>query len=185
MIGAVRADANGGPRRGPGSLALLVVLGMAAAGCSAPTTAPPATSASRTFQKNRDSNYGQIGDVRLLHVHLATPPAAGWRPGDSVPLHLTLANDGAEAATLVAVTSPAAAGVTRQTPAGDGAAVRIPVAAGATVGLQESDDQRLVLVGLTQRLLGGLTVPVTFALDSGETITLAVPAQISAAPATR
>ena len=41
------------------------------------TTDPP------EFRKTRDSNYGRIGDVRLLHVHVADPPHDGWQPGDT------------------------------------------------------------------------------------------------------
>ncbi len=141
--------------------------------------------ATATFQKNRDSNYGQIGDLRLLHVHLASPPSEGWPPGASVALHLTVANDGAASAGIVAVTTPAARRVALTTDPGDTGQVRLVVAAGSTLSLQEGDPEHLVLVELVGVLRGGLSVPVTFTLDTGESVTLAVPAQISAEPATR
>jgi hypothetical protein len=54
-----------GPRWPSALLAAVVTL----AGCG--TADPP------EFVKARDSNYGEIGDVRLLHVHVATPPREG------------------------------------------------------------------------------------------------------------
>lgn len=164
------------PRAGRTCLALVLLTALVT-GC----TASPST-----FLKTRDSNYGQIGDVRLLAVHLASPPREGWPPGATVALHLTLTNDGEGPATLTAVETPAATGgVVLPGPDGTPGPVRIPVAAGATVGMQENDPTHPSLVGLTTVLRGGLTVPITFTLDTGEAVTLAVPAQISAEPATR
>jgi copper(I)-binding protein len=51
--------------------------------------------------------------------------------------------------------------------------------------LQEGDPTHLAVVGLANVLRGGLSIPVTFTLDTGESVTLAVPAQISQEPATR
>jgi hypothetical protein len=61
--------------------------------------------------------------------------------------------------------------------------ISIQVEPGETASLQENDPEQLALEGLTERLLGGLTMPVTFTLDTGESVTLAVPAQISDEPA--
>ena len=152
---------------------------------SCAATATSATSQAVTFQKNRDSNYGQIGDMRLLHVHIATPPSEGWPPGATVALHLTLVNDGAADVTVVTVSTPAARRVTLRTATGDLDQVRLPVGAGSTVSLQEGDPTHLVVAGLASVLRGGLSIPVTFTLDTGESVTLAVPAQTSREPATR
>lgn len=163
--------------------ALTATLCTSCAGTTTSSASPAAAPA--TFQKNRDSNYGQIGDVRLLHVHIATPPAEGWPAGATVALHLTLANDGEARATVVAASTPAAQRVALSTGAGDPGAVLLSAAPRSTVSLQEGDPTHLVVVGLTSVLRGGLSVPVTFTLDTGESVTLAVPAQISREPATR
>jgi copper(I)-binding protein len=156
-------------------LSVLVATVVTLAGCG--TTGPP------EFLKTRDSNYGQIGDVRLLHVHVATPPREGWQPGGTAPLHLTISNDGATEVTLTGISSPGAARVVHEAAGGATETVRIPAEPGETVSLQENDTERMALEGLTERLRSGLTIPVTFALDTGESVTLAVPAQISDEPA--
>lgn len=157
-------------------LPLTIAVVLAVAACGAPTSQAP------TFVKTRDSNYGQIGDVRLLHVHLATPPRQGWQPGDTVPLHLTLTNDGAEPVTLIGVSSPRATSVVREASGGSAEEIAIRLEPGQTVSMQENDPERLALVRLTDRLMSGVTVPVTFTLDTSEAVTLAVPAQASTQP---
>lgn len=115
-----------GPARGLRRTCLALTLtATLVAACGAP--------GDQEFRKTRDSNYGQIGDVVLLHVHLATPPERDWQPGATVPLHLTLTNGGHRPATLTAVDSPAATGGVVY-PAADGTPgpVRIPLAPGAT-----------------------------------------------------
>lgn len=174
---AVTGRARRGLRRLFLPLTIAVVL--AVAGCGAPASQTP------TFVKTRDSNYGQIGDVRLLHVHVATPPRQGWQPGDTAPLHLTLTNDGAEPVTLIGVSSPRATRVVREAAGGSTAEIAIRLAPGQTVSMQENDPERLALVGLTDRLTSGVTVPVTFILNTSEAVTLAVPAQASTQPPTR
>ncbi|GAA5113026.1 copper chaperone PCu(A)C [Pseudonocardia adelaidensis] len=134
------------------------------------------------FVKTRDSNYGQIGDVRLLHVHVASPPREGWQPGDTVPLHMTIANDGASVVTLTGIRSPRATRVVHEAAGSTTDVISIQVEPGQTASLQENDPEQLALVGLTERLRGGLTIPVTFTLDTGESVTLSVPAQTSNEP---
>jgi copper(I)-binding protein len=178
-LGTVVTDrARRGVRRLFLPLTIAVVV-LAIAGCGAPASQTP------TFMKTRDSNYGQIGDVRLLHVHVATPPPPGWQPGDTAPLHLTLTNDGAEPVTLIGVSSPRATRVAREAAGGSPEEIAIHLEPGQTVSMQENDPERLVLVGLTERLISGGTVPVTFTLNTSEAVTLAVPAQASSQPRTR
>lgn len=160
-------------------LPLTIVVVLAVAGCGAPAPQAP------TFVKTRDSNYGQIGDLRLLHVHLATPPRQGWQPGDTVPLYLTLTNDGAEPVTLIGVSSPRATRVVHEAAGGSTEEIGIHLESGQTVSMQENDPERLALVSLTDRLMSGVTVPVTFTLNTNEAVTLAVPAQASTQPRTR
>ena len=167
-------------RRARGLFPLLTIaVVLAVAGCGAPTSQAP------TFVKTRDSNYGQIGDVRLLHVHVATPPRQGWQPGDTAPLHLTLTNDGAEPVTLIGVSSPRAARVVREATGRSTEEIAIRLEPGQTVSMQENDPERLALVGLADRMVSGVTVPVTFTLNTSEAVTLAVPAQASTQPRTR
>ncbi len=161
---------------GPRWLPLLLATVVTLAGCA---SADPQSG----FRKTRDSNYGQIGDVRLLHVHVATPPRQGWQPGDIAPLRLTIANDGATAVRLTGISSPRAARVVQEAAGRTTDKISIHVEPGETASLQENDPEQLALEGLTERLLGGLTMPVTFTLDTGESVTLAVPAQISDEPA--
>jgi copper(I)-binding protein len=160
-------------------LPLTIAVVLAVAGCGVPASQTP------TFLKTRDSNYGQIGDVRLLHVHVATPPRQGWQPGDTAPLHLTLTNDGAEPVTLIGVSSPRATRVAHVAAGGSTEEIAIRLEPGQTVSMQENDPERLALVGLTDRLMSGVTVPVTFTLNTSEAVTLAVPAQASTQPRTR
>jgi copper(I)-binding protein len=160
-------------------LPLTIAVVLAVAGCGVPASQTP------TFLKTRDSNYGQIGDVRLLHVHVATPPRQGWQPGDTAPLHLTLTNDGAEPVTLIGVSSPRATRVAHVAAGGSTGEVAIRLEPGQTVSMQENDPERLALVGLTDRLISGVTVPVTFTLNTSEAVTLAVPAQAANQPRTR
>jgi hypothetical protein len=115
-----------GPRWLPSLLATVVIL----AGCASADPQPG-------FVKTRDSNYGQIGDVRLLHVHVATPPRQGWQPGDIAPLHLTVANDGATAVTLTGISSPRAARVVHEATSGTTDVISIQVEPGETASLQE------------------------------------------------
>jgi copper(I)-binding protein len=156
---------------------IAVVLAVAA--CGAPASHTP------MFMKTRDSNYGQIGDVRLLHVHVGTPPRQGWQRGDTAPLHLTLTNDGAEPATLIGVSSPRATRVVHEAAGGSTEEIAIRLEPGQTVSMQENDPERLALVGLTDRLMSGVTMSITFTLDTSEAVTLAIPAQASTQPRTR
>jgi copper(I)-binding protein len=149
-------------------LGLVLVL---AAGCAVQTG---------EFLKTRDSNYGQVGDLQLLHVHLATPPREGWQPGARVPLHLTVVNRGADRVAVTEVSSPGAGAVALV-----GADEPIALDPGETLSLQEGDAARLEVDGLTSRLTAGTTLPVEFRLDTGEEIVLAVPAQVSSDPVVR
>ncbi|MCF7551344.1 hypothetical protein [Pseudonocardia sp. WMMC193] len=137
------------------------------------------------FLKTRDSNYGQVGDLQLLHVHLATPPREGWQPGARVPLHLTLVNRGADRVTVTGVSSTGAAAVSLV--GADGAQDRVAIALdpGETRSMQEQDASRFEVDGLAARLTAGTTLPVAFRLDTGEEIVLAVPAQVSSDPVVR
>lgn len=162
------------PSAGPRWLPVLLAAVVVVAGCGSPDRPE--------FVKTRDNNYGQIGDVRLLHVHVASPPRDGWQPGDTVPLHMTIANDGASVVTLTEISSPGATRVEHEAAGRTTDVISIQVKPGETASLQENDAERLALVGLTERLRGGLTMPVTFTLDTGESVTLAVPAQTSNEP---
>lgn len=137
------------------------------------------------FLKTRDSNYGQVGDLQLLHVHLATPPREGWQPGAQVPLHLTLVNRGADPVVVTGASSSGAAAVVAVAEDGARTPVSIELDPGETLSMQEQDATRLEVDGLTSRLTAGTTLPVAFRLDSGEEIVLAVPAQVSGDPVVR
>ncbi|GAA1881004.1 hypothetical protein GCM10009836_72850 [Pseudonocardia ailaonensis] len=162
-------------RRRVGRIALACLITGLAAACAVP---PP-------FVKTRDSNYGQIGDLQLLHVHLATPPREGWQPGAQVPLHLTVYNGGDAAVTITGASSSGASAISEVSADGTRGPVRIELDAGETLSMQESDSTRLEVDGLTSRILPGVSLPITFTLDSGEQIVLAVPAQVSSDPVVR
>ncbi|GAA1881399.1 hypothetical protein GCM10009836_73320 [Pseudonocardia ailaonensis] len=135
--------------------------------------------------KTRDSNYGQVGDLQLLHVHLATPPREGWQPGSAVPMHLTVYNGGAARVVITDVSSSGAASISAVSGDGVRTPVHIQLDPGETRSMQEQDSTRLEVGGLASRLVAGTTLPVAFTLDSGEGIVLAVPAQVSSEPAVR
>ena len=147
-----------------------ILLTLLLAGCG---SAPPGSAGVRP-----EGVDGQLGDLRLLSVAVASPGARGSMhiAGDDAALFLTVANDG----TAEDVLTGASAGVAQQVVFrnGDGPPMpqlQVPVPAGDVVALRELAAPHLELSGLREALRPGGSVPVTFEFGNAGTVTLDVP----------
>ncbi len=131
-----------------------------------------------------NGTYGDVGTtIALRDVLIPYPPSSpGTYPaGSSVPVLLTIVNQGASADELIAVTSPAASQVlvlgTTTIPAGK----NVTSTLGGTKPTSPLviGELRIVL-NTTQPLPAGLNTPVTFVFRNAGKVTLPVP---MAAPA--
>jgi periplasmic copper chaperone A len=125
-----------------------------------------------------DSLDGQVGQLRLLSVAVASPGARGSMhiAGDSAALFLSIANDGKAEDVLIG----ASADVTKQVvfrngddPPDPHLQVRVPP--GGLAVLDEVTGPHLELFGLRETLRGGFSVPVTFEFRDAGSVTLKVP----------
>jgi copper(I)-binding protein len=135
---------------------------------------------------------GQVGPVAVRDAKIAfggqVPDGVVYRPGDDVPLQLTVVNDGTEPDTLVAVRSPIATAGTvvgdATMPGGHGlvAGYDHPVAA-ATLPQQNEVD--VTLVDVTAPIRSGLTYPVTFVFARAGELAMDLPVEVPDVPAPR
>jgi copper(I)-binding protein len=164
-------------RRGPAAVALAAVLVAAPLGACSRERADsgaPAASTGRTL----DSVDGQVGSIRVLHAYVATPGERGatHTAEDGAELLLTVANDGAAADELVAVTSDAADEVLfRDGDADPTAELAVEVPPGGVAVLRDVDGTHLELAGLREELRSGSRLAVTFEFRDAGPVTLQVP----------
>jgi len=152
------------------ALLTLVVL----AGCGSATTAPSNPDRARI---GLDSVDGQVGDLRLLSVAIASPGTRGsfHVASDSAALLLTVANGGHAADELTGVTTRSAEQVVlRDGDAAPDPRVEVPVPPGGVTVLREVTGPHLALSGLNERPRSGFSVPVTFEFRDAGSVTLAV-----------
>lgn len=128
---------------------------------------------------------GQVGRVRLVHVHVLAPPKDQQKVGGNLPLHLTLVNtsdreqvlDGVstvEADQVVFLQGPAAAPPPEQ--------LRVMIPPNGQLSLQAGQDRpHLELVG-THRQLGRTPIPITFRFPTAGSITLWAPVKFVGDP---
>ncbi|CAO5257525.1 copper chaperone PCu(A)C [Frankia sp. AgKG'84/4] len=129
------------------------------AGCAAGTDA--LTNSART---TTNSVAGSVGSITLRNVYLAGPVAKGG----SAPIVSAFFNASGDPDTLVAVSSPDAAGGRPSTPAQiPGGAGRVFIADGSAPSLQ----------GFNQNLLVGSALPITFTFAKAGSVTLDVPVE--------
>lgn len=119
---------------------------------------------------------GQIGPVRLLHVHILAPPMNEQKAGDHLGLYLTLVNNSDRPQTLDGVSTVHAERVVyRQGPSSPQQAVNVTIPAHGAISLQQGHDRpHLELVDI-HRPLGATPIDVTFRFPTAGTITLRIP----------
>lgn len=151
---------------------------LAACLLSATAACNPAQRASPlpTATSNREGLVdGQVGAMRLVHVHILASPMDQQKAGDDLGLYLTLVNESDQPQKLDGVSSVHAKSVAYRTdPAAPRQAVDVQVPARGTLSLQEGQDRpHLELVDI-DRPLGATPIDVTFRFSTGTT-TLRVP----------
>ena len=125
-----------------------------------------------------DGVDGQVGDLRLLGVALASPGARGSMhvAGESAALLLTIANDGKAGDVLTGASTDVARQVVFRN--GDGPPdphLQVPLPPGDVAVLHQITGPHLELIGLRETLRSGSSVPVTFEFRDGGLVTLNVP----------
>jgi copper(I)-binding protein len=145
------------------------------AGCGSGQTGSPDLDRARI---EPDSVDGQVGQLRLLSVAIASPGARGSMhlAGDSAALLLTIANGGKAEDVLTGASADVAQQVIFRN--GDGPPVphlQVPVPAGEVAVLREVTAPHLELSGLRETLRSGFSVPVTFEFRDAGSVTLKVP----------
>lgn len=150
------------PRARASSAALLAVAGLALAGCAAGQVSQTANQVAAI-----DGANAAVGSVGVLNARLASPEGAFFEPGDSTQVLLWISNDGLEDDTLSAVTTPAAESVEI-----DGEAV---VPGKTLIDLSTSEGVRVELVGITDPLYYGQSIPITFSFAAAGDLTVNVP----------
>lgn len=131
----------------------------------------------------------RIGQIQLLSVHIEAPPDSSYESGADATVWLTLRNDGREADTLTAVSSPLARSAEiRWDDDCDGQAQvvpSLPLAPGGPVpdppsaAVPTFDAYYIQLVGLTQDVPAGTNVPVSFTFATAGTVRVDVEVQPS------
>lgn len=119
---------------------------------------------------------GQVGMLRLVHVHILAPPMDKQKAGDDLGLYLTLVNNGDREQVLDgAGTVHADKIVYREGDASADQAIHVAVPPRGTISLQQGHDRpHLELVGI-HRPMGATPVDVTFRSPTAGTLTLRIP----------
>jgi hypothetical protein len=168
-------------------LRLPAVLGCAAvlalSGCG---TGPEAFTSLHVSAVNGAS--GEVGPIVLRDTVFAYPggdDVFGYRPGEDVPLGVTIVNQSDTPDQLIAVSSPVAGSVRVEgptiIPGHDAVTTRVDA---SSLGA-EAPRLRIVLTDLREPIRPGLNTPVTFVFRQAGKVTMAVPinAPIEADPA--
>lgn len=118
---------------------------------------------------------GQVGAMRLLHVHILAPPMAQQKSGDDLGLYLTLVNDSDTPQKLDGVSTVHAERVVyRASSSAPQQAVNVTIPARATLSLQQGQGRPHLEVIDIHRPLGATPIDVTFRFTTGTT-TLRIP----------
>lgn len=158
-------------------LRLPAVLGCAAmlalSGCG---TGPDAFTSQHVTAVNGSS--GEVGPIALRDTVFAYPGGAnvfGYRPGEDVPVGVTIVNESDTSDQLIAVSSPVAGGARIEGPTiipGHGAVTTRADASGLSA---EAPRLRIVLTDLREPIRPGLNTPLTFVFREAGRLTLQVP----------
>ncbi|MDQ4010363.1 MAG: copper chaperone PCu(A)C [Actinomycetota bacterium] len=129
-----------------------------------------------------DGAYGDVGDIALRDVVIPAPPGSNgtYPTGSSVPVLLTIINQGTTADELISVTSPAASQVLVLGTTTIAPGMNVTSTAGsASAGVQPQSPlvlgQLRIVLNTTQPLRAGLNTPVTFVFRNAGKVTLPVP----------
>ncbi|NAS23155.1 copper chaperone PCu(A)C [Herbidospora sp. NEAU-GS84] len=118
---------------------------------------------------------GQVGPMRLVHVHILAPPMSEQKAGDDLGLYLTLVNNSDTPQKLDGVSTVHAERVVyRASPGAPRQAVNVTIPARATLSLQEGQNRPHLELLDIHRPLGATPIDVSFRLSTG-TITLRIP----------
>jgi periplasmic copper chaperone A len=158
-----------------GVVATILATLLALAGCG---SVQPGSSNPDRQRSGLDSVDGQVGQLRLLDVAIASPGARGSMhiAGDSAALFLTITNDGRAEDVLTGARADLARQVVLVN--GDGPPdphLLVPVPPGGMTVLDEVTGPHLELSGLRETLRSGSSVPVTFEFRDAGSVTLKVP----------
>ncbi|WP_323102148.1 copper chaperone PCu(A)C [Intrasporangium sp. YIM S08009] len=153
------------------ALALLPAA-LVAAACE---SQPDSTQARIDNPARGNSVNAQVGDIRLLATRIDAPEERKVLAATSTGLFTTLANDGSQADTLVAVsTSYATRTILRDGADGAERPVNVPVPAHGVVSMQYPGQTHLELVDLKVDVRAGRLLPVQFRFARAGTATVNV-----------
>jgi copper(I)-binding protein len=153
-------------------VALLSVSVVPLAAC---TSQPDSVQARITNPARGTSVNAEVGDLRLLATRIDAPEDRKLLSGSNTGLFTTLANDGAAADRLVAVsTAYATQVIMRQGTDGPEAPVGIDVPADGVVSLQYPGGLHLEMVDLQLDVRAGRLLPVTFRFEKAGSVTVNV-----------
>lgn len=116
-----------------------------------------------------DGGNATVGQIGVRNVLLATPDAANYGAGSTVPMTMVISNTSIQADTLTAVSTPLAGSVT----IGGGGRITLPPQQNVTVGL--TGDSTVALQKISRTLCFGQSVPVTFTFEKAGQLTVRVP----------
>ncbi|KRC92056.1 hypothetical protein ASE25_01370 [Terrabacter sp. Root85] len=152
--------------------ALLSVSVVPLAAC---TSQPDPVQARITNPARGTSVNAEVGSLRLLATRIDAPEDRKLLTGSNTGLFTTLANDGATADRLVAVsTAYASQVITRQGTDGPEGPVQVDVPANGVVSLQYPGGLHLEMVDLKLDVRAGRLLPVTFRFEKAGSVTVNV-----------
>lgn len=144
---------------------LFLAAAMTVTGCAAGQISQTADQVSSV-----DGGVGNVGAIGIRNALLATPAAGSYPKGADAPLLLWLTNSGLTSDTLSSVSSTAATSVEI-----GGKAVLQPQSG---MEIDTSTPVTLTIKGLTDGMVFGKSIPVTFSFATAGQVTVNVPIQI-------
>ena len=119
---------------------------------------------------------GQVGPVRLIHVHILAPPMDQQKPGDNLGLYLTLVNNSDRPQTLDGVSTVHADKVVyRSGPTSAEEPIHVTIPPHGNLSLQEGHDRPHLELIRIHRPLGATPIDVTFRFPAAGTLTMRIP----------
>jgi copper(I)-binding protein len=152
---------------------LIPLAALAGCGSEEPDTPGPAAPATYAPDEQNGGVTDQVGGLVDVVDARIPQPAAGATQGQ---LEMTLAvTTPGVAASLTAISSPAAASATLLSHGHTATTISVPVSAGTNVQFGPPSPDEILLKGLNKQLKLGQTVPVTMTFGKAAKTTLEVP----------